>query len=32
MSGVFEDYAAAEAYVREIKRKDLVENPYIMIM
>jgi cell division septation protein DedD len=32
MSGVFEDQAAAEAYGRELRRKNLVDRPYIMIM
>lgn len=32
MSGVFEDQAAAEAYGRELRRKNLVERPYIKIL
>ncbi|MDR3153077.1 MAG: SPOR domain-containing protein, partial [Deltaproteobacteria bacterium] len=32
MSGVFEDQAAAEAYGRELRRKNIVERPYIKIM
>ncbi|MDR2351741.1 MAG: SPOR domain-containing protein [Deltaproteobacteria bacterium] len=32
MSGVFEDQAAAEAYSRELKRKNLVERTYIWVI
>jgi cell division septation protein DedD len=32
MSGVFEDQAAAEAYGRELRRKNLVDRPIVMTM
>jgi cell division septation protein DedD len=32
MSGVFEDHEAAEAYGRELKRRNLTESPYIKLL